>query len=121
MDIPESFRARANRPPDPPLEHVRKFLGRYFAGADTFDEVRAELAELAAVSPDGVRGHIAAIEALLTDPPAEGVLARLVGWEGNWVLDDPSDAGAACWLRQIAELMRGLLASSPPRRSGGTA
>ena len=43
----------------------------------------------------------------LADPPgADGELARLVGWEGNWVLDDPSDAGAARFLRELAVMLR---------------
>nr|BFE76343.1 hypothetical protein GCM10020092_096440 [Actinoplanes digitatis] len=37
-------------------------------------------------------------------PP--GTLARLVGWEANWVLDDPSDAGAARFLTDLAEMLR---------------
>jgi len=40
-------------------------------------------------------------------PP--GTLARLVGWDGNWVLDDPSDAGAAQFLRELAQLLRAVL------------
>ncbi|NMO50898.1 hypothetical protein HH310_06785 [Actinoplanes sp. TBRC 11911] len=33
-------------------------------------------------------------------------LARLVGWDGNWVLADPSDAGAAQFLSDLARMLR---------------
>jgi hypothetical protein len=49
------------------------------------------------------------IESVLADPPSDGTLARLVGWDGNWVLDDPSDAGAALFLRELASLLRAVL------------
>ena len=31
---------------------------------------------------------------------------RLVGWEANWVLDDPSDEGAARFLGELAQMVR---------------
>jgi hypothetical protein len=62
--------------------------------------------------------YVIAIEGLLADPPAPGTLARLVAWDGNRVLDDLSDEGAAKWLRDMVEFIRGLLgASEPPRAS----
>ncbi|MEU4214697.1 hypothetical protein [Actinoplanes sp. NPDC026623] len=52
------------------------------------------------------RGDLAALEAVAAEQHAPGTLARLVGWEANWVLDDPSDAGAAQFLRELAQLLR---------------
>jgi hypothetical protein len=47
---------------------------------------------------------------VLADPPKEpGALARMVAWEGNWVLDDPSDAGAARFLGDLAQTLRDVL------------
>jgi hypothetical protein len=115
VSVPEDFRAKvANRQFGPPLEQVRRFVHFNFSDADGLDEVRADLARQAAVNPDPLLRALGAIEAVLGDPPPEGELARLVAWDGNWVLDDPSDAGAACWLREVAELVRGVLAEAPP-------
>ena len=109
MNVPENLRARANRPAPPALEQVRSFLRSYVADAESMDEVRADLARMAEVNVETVRGRLRALEALLADPPAGGELARLVGWDGNWVLDDPSDAGAAAWLRDLAGLVQRVL------------
>lgn len=93
-----------------PLETVRGFLGGYVADAESFDEIRTDLQQLAQVNTRSIRRNLAAFEAFLAEPPsAPGTLARLVGWEGNWVLDDPSDAGAAQFLRELAQLLRSVL------------
>jgi hypothetical protein len=33
----------------------------------------------------------------------------MVAWEGNWVLDDPSDAGAIRFLGDLAQILRDVL------------
>ncbi|MEU4215714.1 hypothetical protein [Actinoplanes sp. NPDC026623] len=94
----------------PALETVRDFLGANVADAENFDEIRADQLQLAQVSTRAIRRDLAALEALLADPPSSpGSLARLVGWEGNWVLDDPSDAAAAQFLRDLATVLRNVL------------
>jgi hypothetical protein len=108
MEVPEGLRARANRPSPPPLEQVRTFLRGHVADAESLDEVRADLASLAEVNAGTVRRIAEAITALLADPPPAGVLATLVAWDGNWVLeDDTSDALAARWLGDLSDLVRG--------------
>ena len=89
-----------------PLETVRSFLSGDVADADGLDELRADLQQTAQVTTRGIRRDLAAIEALLADPPAPGTLAQFVGMYGNWVLDDPSDAGAAQFLRELAQMLR---------------
>lgn len=113
MEIPDHLRARLQRQPSkPPLDQVRDFVSSYAADAESMDEIRRDLARMSQVNVETVRRKAVAIEALLADPPAEGELARLVGWDGNWVLDDPSDAGAAAWLRTLAQMIREIVAEA---------
>jgi hypothetical protein len=110
-DLPDALRARMEElDARPALETVRDLLGANVADAESFDEIRADQRRLAQVSTRAIRRDLAALEALLADPPSSpGSLARLVGWEGNWVLDDPSDDAAAQFLRELAQLLREVL------------
>jgi hypothetical protein len=107
-DLPEPLRARmAELDAMSPLETVRDFLRGNLADAESLNEVRADLDQVAQVTTRGIRRDLAALDAVLAEPPTSpGVLARLVGWDGNWVLADPSDAGAAQFLRELAQLLR---------------
>jgi hypothetical protein len=107
-DLPDALRARMDElDARPALETVRDFLGAEVADAESLDEIRADQRQLAQVSTRAIRRDLAALEAVLADPPSSpGTLARLVGWEANWVLDDPSDAGAARFLAELAQLLR---------------
>jgi hypothetical protein len=115
--LPEPLRARmAELDGMPPLETVRRFLGGYVADADSLDEIRVDLGQLARVNTGSIRRNAAAIEALLAQPPSPpGTLARLVGSEGNWVLEDPSDAGAAAFLHDLARLLRAVATAAAER------
>jgi hypothetical protein len=94
----------------PALETVRAFLSANVADAESLDEIRADQRQVAQVSTRAIRRDLVALEAVLADPPTSpGALARLVGWDGNWVLDDPSDAGAVQFLRELARLLREVL------------
>ena len=105
--LPESMRARVEaRNALPPLDRVREFLGSFVLDADNLDEVRADLRRTAHFNTMRHHGDLAALEALLHEEHPPGTLARLVGWEANWVLDDPSDAGAAQFLRELAQMLR---------------
>jgi hypothetical protein len=109
-DLPEPIRARLQEEVAPPaLEAVREFLLSHVADAENFTEIRSTLRRSALVSTRSHHRGLAAIEALLTEPAPGGTLARLVAWDGNWVLDDPSDAGAAAFLRELANLLRSVL------------
>ncbi|MFI7547583.1 hypothetical protein [Actinoplanes sp. NPDC049599] len=113
MDIsrlPEPMRARIEaRNALPPLERVREFLSSHVVGADNLEEVRADLRRTAHFSTARHYGDLAALEAVVTEPQPPGTLARLVGWEANWVLEDPSDAGAAQFLRELRHLLRDVI------------
>jgi hypothetical protein len=109
--VADRFRARLNAPPDPPLEAVRKFLMSYVADRESLAEVDDEIARMTRVNTRTLEAGLAGIDAILANPPEEeGVLARLVGWEAAWVLEDESDAGAVAFLRQLAEMLRRHLA-----------
>ena len=95
---------------EPAIDLVRGFLGFKVADAEDLDEIRADLSQTAQVSTRKLRRELAAFEAVLADPPtAPGALARMVAWEGNWVLEDSSDAAAAAFLGQLAQILRDVL------------
>jgi hypothetical protein len=94
----------------PAIDIVRDFLGFKVADAENLDEIRADLRQTSQVSTRKLQRELAAFETVLADPPAApGALARMVAWEGNWVLDDPSDAGAARFLGELAQMLRDAL------------
>ncbi len=109
MDIsrlPESMRARVEaRDALPALDRVREFLGSYVLDTDSLEEIRADLRRTAHFNTMRHHGDLAALEAVVSEWHSPGTLARMVGWEANWVLDDPSDAGAAEFLRKLAEMV----------------
>jgi len=116
--LPEPLRARmAELDARSPMRTVQDFVGRYLPDADGIDEVRAELRYAAQFNVALLRQDLGALEAVLADRPAPGVLARLVGWEGNWVLDDPSDEGAARFLGELAQLVRAVVEQAEQGRS----
>jgi hypothetical protein len=102
----------ASQDAKPPMETLETFLATEFGDADSFDEVRAGLDQVAQVSVLSHRRVLRALDSVIADPPMDGTLAHLVGWEGNWVLDDPSDAGALQFLREVAEMLREIIASA---------
>ncbi|WP_306210361.1 hypothetical protein [Actinoplanes sp. RD1] len=109
-DLPESLRAQLARQADQsPVETVREFMLGHVADAQSLQEVRGRLRRIAQHSTRLHRRVLRALESVTAAPLPEGTLARLVGWDGNWVLDDQSDAGAAEFLRELAQLLRGIL------------
>lgn len=111
--LPEPLRARmAELDARSPEETVREFVGAYLADADSLDEVRADLLRLARSNTRSLHRNLAGLDAYLAAQHPEGALARLVAWDGNWVLDDPSDAGAAAFLRELAAMLRAVLAAA---------
>jgi hypothetical protein len=110
MDIsglPESMRARIEaRDALSPLDRVREFLTSFVLDAESLDEVRADLRRTAHFNTMRHHGDLAALDAVVAEQYPPGTLARLVGWEANWVLDDPSDAGAKQFLRELALMLR---------------
>lgn len=112
--LPEPLRARmAELDAMSSLEIVREFLRGNVADAESLGEIRRDLQQLAQITTRAIHRDLAALEAVLAEPPAApGTLARLVGWDANWVLEDPSDAGAARFLRELAEMLREVIAEA---------
>ncbi|MGH2354612.1 MAG: hypothetical protein ACRDI2_22555 [Chloroflexota bacterium] len=101
---------------EPPLETVATFLSGFCAAAESLEAVRTDLSRIAATHPGSVRRYLDALDSVLAEPSPEGMLAQVVALEANWVLDDPSDAGARAWLEELASLIRDVLdqAGAPP-------
>ncbi|WP_433302081.1 hypothetical protein ACQP2F_08020 [Actinoplanes sp. CA-030573] len=106
-DLPEPLRRRmAEQAAQPPIDTVREFLHGNVADAESLDEVRAHLRRLARSTTRMHHRVLTALETVLATSWPAGTLAQLVGWDGNWVLDDPSDVGAAVFLRGLADMLR---------------
>jgi hypothetical protein len=117
--LPESVRRKvAEQQTEPPLSQVREFLQSFFGDALDIDEVRSTLTTLASANTRGLHLALTALERVIADPTVECELARLVGWDGNWVLEDPSNAGAKEFLKQLAEMLRSILDDAPDRWRG---
>lgn len=109
----EQFLARLNAPPPPALDTLADFLSFAAASAQSTAEVEANVRYQNAHNPRVLDGWIQAIEAVLADLPPPGTLARMVALDGNWVLPDETDAGAIPWLRDMAEQIKRIRASTP--------
>jgi hypothetical protein len=113
--LPESMRRRlGEHQAEPAIDQVRSFLRSYFGDAYGMDEVRAELASTATVTTRGLERDLAALERVLQTPLLPGEIARLVSVDGNWVLSDPSDAGARAFIEQVVRMLREIIAATPP-------
>jgi hypothetical protein len=114
--LPDSLRRNIEeRVALPPLEAVRKYLGGFFNDADTFEEVRAELEDLAQTNIRAHQQFLHGLDAVIANPPTEpNALNHLVAWDANWVLDEPSDASSLEFLREVAQMLREVIAEAPP-------
>ena len=107
----------AERDALPPMEKVRSLLRGHVADSDGIDEVHDELAMTAQTSTRYLRQQLAAIETILTDPLPPGTLLRLVEGDGGWPLDeDPTDAGAAHFLRELAGMLGDVIEQADQQR-----
>ena len=91
------------------LEATRKFVHGYCADTDGLDQIKAELMGAVQFNPEPIKKSLQALETVLRTSYPEGTLARLVAWDANWPLDDPSDAGARAFLTQFADLVRSVI------------
>src|SRR4051794_10626582 len=109
--LPESLRARiAERSAQPAIEKVRALLHGYVADAESFDEIKAELRRTARTNDFYLRQYLDALDVILAEPQPPGTLLRLVEGDGNWGIDhDQTDAGAAVFLRDVAEMLRSVV------------
>jgi hypothetical protein len=117
MELPE-FRERmreraAREAARPPIEKVREMLGGHFADAENLNEVEQDFRETATITLTGIKQDLAALEAVLADPRLHDQLGRMVAWDANWVLDDPSDDGARQFLEGVAEMLRDIADRRP--------
>jgi len=109
--LPESLRARiAERSALSPIDKVRKLLHGYVADAEDFGEIRANLLHTARTNDFFLRQYLDALESILVEPQPPGTLLHLVEGDANWGIDDDqTDAGAAVFLRKVAELLRSVI------------
>ena len=116
--LPEPLRARmAERDALPALEKVGSLLRGHVADTDGLEEVREELTMTARSSTRYLRQQLGAIETVLTEDLPAGTLLRLVEGDGLWPLDDdPTDAGAAHFLRELADLLSGIIQAADQGR-----
>jgi hypothetical protein len=105
------LRARmAEQEARPPLEKVRDLLDGHVVDTDGWGEIREELRMTARHSTRPLRQGLDAIEAVLAADLPTGTLLRMVAGEAGKSLDhDPTDAGAAAFLRELAGLIRSVL------------
>jgi hypothetical protein len=98
----------------PPLEKLRSLLRTHVADTDGWGEIRSELEMTSQHSARPLRQGLDAIEAVLAEDLPPGTLLRMVAGDGGWPLDDdPTDAGAAVFLRELAGLVRSVLDEAP--------
>jgi hypothetical protein len=94
----------------PPLEKVRDLLDGYVVDTDGWGEIRDELRMTARHSTRNLRQGLEAIDAVLAAELPPGTLLRMVAGEAGKSLDhDPTDAGAAGYLRELAGVIRSVL------------
>ena len=112
--IPESLRARmAEQDARRPLEKVRSLLRSHVADTDGWGEIRDELEMTSQHSTRPLRQSLEAIDAVLVEELPAGTLLRMVAGDAGWPLDeDPTDAGAAVFLRKLADLIGSVLDDS---------
>lgn len=106
--IPEPLRARmAELEARSDVEKVRSLLNGYVQDTESIEEIRQELALTAQYNTHFLRQELEAVESLLTADLPSGTLFRLVAVNGGWDLDhEPTDAGAAAFLRELAGWVR---------------
>ncbi|SNY34586.1 hypothetical protein [Paractinoplanes atraurantiacus] len=109
--LPEPLRARmAEQASRSSLEKVRSLIRGHVADTDGIDEVRSQLRMTAAHTTTYLRQDLDAIDAVLTEPLPPNTLLYLVAGDGGWPLDDdPTDAGASAFLRELARMIREII------------
>ncbi len=117
--LPESMRRHLQREAaEPPIERVKRFLLGTVSSADSLDDVALGLRSLAEHNTRAIHLDLAALDHVLADPMNQSEFARLVGWHGNWVLEDPSNAAAKQFLEGLAQTLRDTLENAPDRWRG---
>jgi hypothetical protein len=111
--LPEPLRRRmAELAERSATDRLVDLLRAHVADSTDMAEVGTDLRRLAAVNTRSLEWNLAAVETVLADPPQDGSLARLVALEGNWALHGTGDEGAIAFLRELADLLRTVLAEA---------
>ena len=105
------FEAQLTAPTPAALDRLREFLLYYIHDGDR-DLLRLEAAQ----DPGPMIDAVEAIEEVLAQPQAPGMLSEIVMYEGNRMLADQSDATASSWLKQLAADLREWLGDLAPTR-----
>jgi hypothetical protein len=109
----ESLRASAaGRTARSATDTVRQFLRFYVADCDGLDEARAVIRRTVRADSPALQRDRAALETVLATEHPPGALLRLVEDDGNRGLDDPTDAGATAFLRDLAAVLAAVLDES---------
>ena len=96
-----------------PLEKVRELLDSHVVDTDGWDEIHDELRMTARHSTRLLRQGLEAIDAVVGAELPPGTLLRMVAGEAGKSLDhDPTDAGAAAFLLELARVIRSVLDES---------
>lgn len=72
-------------------------------------EVAEDIESLANTHPHTIRRYLLNLEVVLASELPPGQLLDLVLWDANIGLENPTDEAAANWLKELANLMRGIL------------
>jgi len=95
---------RTGRPSATPSPHG------YVEDAEDFDEIGAAVRRTARTNDCYLRQYLAALDTVLAEQQPPGTLLRLVEGDANWGIDhDRSDAGAAAFLHELADLLRSVI------------
>ena len=100
-----------------PLDRVRQFLLGRVNDEESLDEIRMHLRKVAPSVTHWLKLDLRDLDALLAQPQEPGLLARLVAFDANWGLDDPSDSAAKEFLQTIANLLRDVITEAEQQRS----
>ena len=103
------------RNPKPVIEIVANFLS-YIEYMGGWKEIEEGLKKRVNYAPVGVILDLKALEKLLSTPQEKDVYAKLVAYDFNWSLDDPSDENAKAHLQKLADMVRQVLGDlAPPK------
>ena len=104
------------RNPKPSVELVANFL-LGISDDDGWEEIKESLKGKVSYAPRGMISDLKALENILSTPQEKDVYAKLVAWDFNWSLDDPSDENAKAHLQILADMMRQALGDLAPPQS----
>jgi hypothetical protein len=97
----------------PPIERARDFLRHYVHDSDR-ELLELDIRGMLKVNPTVIIDAVEAIEAVLGLEHPSGTLYQLAAFDGNRMLEDESDAGAAAFLQSLCGDLRRWLGNLAP-------